>query len=374
MKKLILSLLAMILLFSFTACKQDDDVPAIRKSKIAHETEFGGVYIKTTIEEFNRKGFMFGDSVDVSFSDGQLLEDVPYYNGYYVESGELILVGYPGYPYIKICRNYGPDIWETMSLKDGLTATVTLREAGKYLDTQMARDLHYKDDRSQFPSDEVFANFRMVTVGDIRENIMYRSASPCDNQHNRAPYSDELIEGAGVRFVFNAADTAEKIEKYMAEPSYDSPYYRALYQEGKVLPLGMTMNFESADFRKKIVQGFREIIANEGPYLIHCTEGKDRTGFVCMMIEILCNATYDEIASDYMITYDNYYQVNEKGDKYKYDLILDSYLNDMLRMLAQDKEADVRSLDLKECGRSYLRASGMSDEEIDALVSRFTGE
>ena len=134
------------------------------------------------------------------------------------------------------------------------------------------------------------------------------------------------------------------------------------------------MNFEAADFRKKIVQGFREIIANDGPYLIHCTEGKDRTGFVCMMIEILCHATYDEIASDYMITYDNYYQVNEKGDKYKYDLILDSYLNDMLRMLAQDKEADVRSLDLEECGRNYLRASGMSDEEIDALVNRFTQE
>ena len=95
---------------------------------------------------------------------------------------------------------------------------------------------------------------------------------------------------------------------------------------------------------------------------------------VCMMIEILCHATYDEIASDYMITYDNYYQVNEKGDKYKYDLILDSYLNDMLRMLAQDKEADVRNLDLEECGRSYLRASGMSDEEIDALVNRFTQE
>ena len=200
MKKLILSLLAMILLFSFTACKQEDDVPAIRKSKIEHETEFGGVYIKTTIEEFNRKGFMFGDSVDVSFSDGQLLEDVPYYNGYYVESGELILVGYPGYPYIKICRNYGPDIWETMSLKDGLTATVTLREAGKYLDTQMARDLHYKDDRSQFPSDEVFANFRNVKVGNIKDGILYRGASSIDNSMGRAKYVDKLISEVGVNF------------------------------------------------------------------------------------------------------------------------------------------------------------------------------
>ena len=104
MKKLILSLLAMILLFSFTACKQEDDVPAIRKSKIEHETEFGGVYIKTTIEEFNRKGFMFGDSVDVSFSDGQLLEDVPYYNGYYI-FGVPFLVANSKNKYVEITLN-----------------------------------------------------------------------------------------------------------------------------------------------------------------------------------------------------------------------------------------------------------------------------
>jgi protein tyrosine/serine phosphatase len=252
-----------------------------------------------------------------------------------------------------------------MSLKDGLTATVTLREPGKYLDTQMARDLHYKDDRSQFPSDEVFANFRMVTVGDIRENIMYRSASPCDNQHNRAPYSDELIEEAGVRFVFNAADTAEKIEKYMAEPSYDSPYYRSLYEEGKVLPLGMTMNFEAADFRKKIVQGFREIIANDGPYLIHCTEGKDRTGFVCMLVEMLAGAPFEEIADDYMVTYDNYYKINETREPDKYRTIMEKNLVAMMNFVCGE---DAQKADLQAAAEKYLLDHGMSAEALNDFI------
>ena len=160
----------------------------------------------------------------------------------------------------------------------------------------------------------------------------------------------------------------------MVDTGFQSPYYRALFENDRVLALGMTMNFESDDFREKVATGFRAVIDNSGPYLVHCTEGKDRTGFICMLIEILCGASYDEIASDYMITYDNYYEISETKDKVKYDLILDKYLNDMLRMLAGSDDIDVRSLDLEECGRNYLRSSGMNDAEIDVFVDRFTGE
>ena len=67
---------------------------------LTHETKFGGVYFDITIEDFNALGFAFGDSVDVAFSNGKTLNDLPYYNGYYVDMGEPLLVGYPGYPYL----------------------------------------------------------------------------------------------------------------------------------------------------------------------------------------------------------------------------------------------------------------------------------
>ncbi len=36
---------------------------------VMHETEFGGVYIKIEIDDFNELGFEFGDSVDIEFTN-----------------------------------------------------------------------------------------------------------------------------------------------------------------------------------------------------------------------------------------------------------------------------------------------------------------
>ena len=72
-------------------------------------------------------------------------------------------------------------------------------------DIQDARDIHYEDDRSKFTTDAEFANFRNISVGNLLENKFYRSASPCDNQHNRAPYVDTLIHGVHVQFILDLA-------------------------------------------------------------------------------------------------------------------------------------------------------------------------
>ena len=146
--------------------------------------EFGGVYIEITIDKFNEVGFAYGDSVDVVFSNGYILKDIPYFNGYYVDAGEPLLVAYPGYEYIKVCINYGEDIWEEGGLKAGNgetlwkqadleehdTASVVLRQQGKYKDIQDASDIHYTDIRTNYPSDEAFANFRAMNVGNLLED------------------------------------------------------------------------------------------------------------------------------------------------------------------------------------------------------------
>ena len=60
---------------------------------IQHETKFGGAAIKISIEDFLNLGFEFGDSVDVIFSGGWKIEDIPFYNGYYVRKGTPLLAG-----------------------------------------------------------------------------------------------------------------------------------------------------------------------------------------------------------------------------------------------------------------------------------------
>ena len=151
---------------------------AVTDCPVQHETEFGGVFIEMTIDDFNALGYAYGDSVDVAFSNGYVLEDLPYYNGYYTAMGSPLLVAFPGYPYIKTELNGGGDLWALAELDDDCTASITLREAGKYLDIQEVRNISYTDVRTDYPSDEAFANFRAVRAGGIAEGLLYRSASP----------------------------------------------------------------------------------------------------------------------------------------------------------------------------------------------------
>ena len=350
-----------------------EEAPALTDARILHEEEFGGVYICCTIEDFNALGVTYGDSVTVTFSNGYVLEDLPYYNGYYTVTGQPLLIAYPGYPYMKAVINNGDDLFAAADLQEGDTASVTLREKGKYAAIQDARDIHYTDKREDYASDAVFANFRSVQAGSLCHNALYRSASPCDNQHARAAYVDALISEAGVAFILNLADNEQKIQGYLENPGFSSPYFLSLYQDGMVEPIALNMNFGSQEFKTKVANGLAVMAEKEGPYLVHCTEGKDRTGFVCMLLEALCGASYEEIVSDYMITYDNYYGITEEKEKERYDVIVENVLVPMIQCLAGNEDADVRTADLTGCAERYLLDGGMSAEQIELLRERLTG-
>ncbi len=371
------------------ACQKEEQVqpePKIENCAIIHETEFGGVYIKSTIDDFNKLGFVYGDSVNVEFSNGFKLEDVPYYNGYYVDAGQPLLIAYPGYDYIKAAVNYGDDLWETAGLQqkndprlnlwmqskleEHDTASVYLNERGKYADIQAARDIHYYDERERYTTDEEFANFRSIHMGRIAENRLYRSASPCDNQHNRAPYVDRLIEQAGVNGIMNLSDSHLKIRGYMEKDGFDSPYFLSLYQNDQVIPLALNMNYLSEEFAVTAAQGLKELAKLEPPYLIHCTEGKDRTGFICMLVEALAGADYQQIADDYMVTYDNYYGITADSEPDKYQTILEKNLDAMIRSIVGDESINITNTDLSVYAKNYLLKAGMSEEEITAFLNR----
>ncbi len=227
-----------------------------------------------------------------------------------------------------------------------------------------------KSRRSLFDSDGMFANFRPLAADCFRENLLYRSASPCDNQHNRAPYVDALIRDAGVRCVLNLADTDEKIRGYMEKENFDLPYFVSLCEEGCVDPIALNMNFGSEEFRGKVSAGLTAMAEHDGPYLIHCTEGKDRTGFVCMLLEALCGAGYEEIRDDYMITYGNYYGITPEKDPARYATIVDSVLNPMIRSMAGDDALDLQTADLSAYAEQFLLTGGMDRAAIDRLRER----
>ena len=387
MKKRIRAISVILVLFVFcgvlSGCnsnKKEKQEPIVLSDLgIIYDTEFGGAYIDLTIDEFNAYGFDYGDSVSISFTNGYKLDDIPYYNGYYTRTGETLLVAYPGYPHIKVGINNGNDLWIVADLEESDKAEIKLVEKGAYLNIQQARNLSYKDERSAFPSDAAFANFRSVQVKTMKENVVYRSASPCDNQHKRAPYVDKLMGEAGVQFIVNLSDNEQKIEGYIAKDDFNSPNFLTLYNNGKVIPLALSTNYgesaveptlQSATFGQNVVSGLRAMTENDGPYLIHCTEGKDRTGSVCMLIEALCGASYDEIVADYMMTYYNYYEITKERDREKYDIIVTDVLDPMISSVVGDESVDFEAANLAVYAENYVKTWGMTDDEIAALKTK----
>ncbi len=380
--KTMLSILVIVLalLFALPGCVSrpaDEGTPpqeiAVKDLAIIHEPEFGGVYIKMTIEDFNALGFAYGDGVTLAFSNGYTLEGLPYYNGYYTQNGHPLLIAYPGYDYVKAAINNGDDLWEVAGLAETDTASVTLEKSGAFADIQSARDIHYTDERANYDSDAIFANFRSVRAGRILPDTLFRSASPCDNQHKRATFVSALSEQAGIKYIVDLADTEEKIEGYIAAEGFACDYFLSLYNADAVIPLALNMNFGSEAFAQKIVRGLSAMAEHDGPYLVHCTEGKDRTGFVCMLLEALCGATYEEIVNDYMITYDNYYKINPADDNARYTVIVENVLDPMIRSMLGDEAADPAAADLADGAAKFLLNAGMPQETIDALTARLCG-
>jgi hypothetical protein len=270
----------------------------------------------------------------------------------------MLVVGYKGYDCIKFCINYGDDVYADNGFDETTTCTIKVNEAGKYANVESIMSIAYSDDRTQYTSDEQFTNFREMTAGDLKRGILYRGASPVDDSRKRSAIVDTLLRKNGIAHVIDLADKEASVKtggKYVIQP-----YFGKLMDGGSVTFLGMGAAYKSAEFSAKMKELMLSILERDGPHYIHCLEGKDRTGFVCMVLESLCGATYDELIDDYFVTYSNYYGI-EKGSE-KYELIKGMHIDEMIRY--------VGSFDGGVEG--YFSAIGLTREQIDVIRGRLT--
>lgn len=335
------------------------------KGTVTQIEKYGHAVSDITIADFNTLGFKFGDMVTVIFNNGFVLE-APYLDGYLVNAGDPLVRAYPGQTNIAVCVNYGK-LNQIAQVDVGSTFTIMMSAPGGYLTQYEIRKLVRSNKREDYPSDEVFANFRGIEMGSIAKGVLYRSSSPIDNQLGRAAYADYLAKNAHIATVVNLSDSADNMKTYLAAKDFNSPYYAELVQKGQVIFLNMNLAYGSDEFRANVIKGLNFMVAHDGPYLFHCTEGKDRTGFFAALIEALMGGTKDQVVADYMQSYINYYKVAPGTDKY--DLISQDVLS-MLRVITGASDLD--KADLAAGTRNYLLAGGMKAEQIDALVNKLS--
>lgn len=339
---------------------------------VLQDNKFDSVYLNISIDDFLASGFHFGDSCDVSFSNGLTLEDIPFYNGYYVRAGKPLIVGYPGYEYIAVARK-DKGLWTDAGLTEKDTAVVTLREAGKYLNTQETLSQSYSNERGDYRDDIQFANFRTLSGGDLKDGFLYRGASPVDNEKNRAATVNSLLEKTGIRFIVDLADSEEDYLGYRGKDDFSSFYAAGLHDDGCAALLDMNSSYSTDVYKHKLASGLKKMLSAEAPMYIHCQEGKDRTGFVCLLLEALAGASYDELLCDYMKTYENYYGITQEYTPDKYDAVVFVYFDSFVAYLHGTEDIDVlTSADYTEDAVNYLLDAGMTADEITSLRNMIT--
>ena len=246
-----------------------------------------------------------------------------------------------------------PTVYVSMAVKQGYADEYALHQLGN---TRTNKREDYAD-----LSDAEYANFRAVETTGMGKGILYRSTSPIYPALNRNAEADAALLQAGIQTVMNMTDSEEVMTQY---PDFAG----TSYAQCDIIALNMSMDFFSEEFREKLADGFRYLISHEGPYLIHCREGKDRTGFAAAILECLMGAGAEEIVSDYMLTYYNFYGITP--DSEQYSQIAEGNIGATLVKAFGISSIYDENVDLKACAEAYLLEIGMSEDEIMKLKER----
>lgn len=342
--------------------------------------KYGNLTLTVDPAELEAAGYEYGDYVSVQLGNETL--SVPLCTNYSdVDVGELVLRDNDGVlvlainmgdfatKYLGATKTTNPDksfIWtlpEGKELSD-VTLTLSMGEKYGYRDQYLIHQLVRTNNREDYSSDVVFANARVINGGNLGTNALIRSSSPVNNELQRAKYSDAFIKEHGVKCVMNLADSAENIDGYILKDDFASPYYKDLYEKGLVKPLNLGVDFKADDFKKGLKEGLLFFATHEGPYLVHCTEGKDRAGFVSTLLSALMDVSYDEIVNDYMETYKNYYHLEEGSEQY--EAVKNSNIVKTLNYITDGNK------DIQKGAEAYIKALGLTDAEITALKNNLS--
>ena len=321
------------------------------------------------------KGFEHGDVVEIAI--GEQTWDVPLCTSYSdVDNGEAVLRAIGETDGVVLAINMGDFAttagiakktaieedpgyrWDYL-METPVEITITMKEEGGYREEWLIRQLVRTNERADYAhlSDEAFANFRVIETTGMGEGVLYRSSSPINPAYGRNTYANKAAENAGIVTVVNLADPSNTYE------STENTYYSTC----KVVYVNLGMDFLAETTLSGLAEGMRFIINNNGPYLIHCNEGKDRAGFVSALLECLMGATMDEVIDDYMVTYYNYYGVEK--DTEKYDAIVK---NNLIKVLETTFNVDdVYKADLVAEAEAFLvEDAGLTADEVAALKTK----
>jgi len=214
-------------------------------------------------------------------------------------------------------------------------------------------------------NDAQMVNFREIRMGNIASHILYRSSHPI-KENKQEKIVALLASSAKIAAVINLCDNEAEIRTKVIF----APWYNRLYESGLVIALGMDFNNTSESYKKKLKKGLLFIIHTNGPWLIHCYAGVDRTGFVLMVLEAFMGASLDDVANDYLASFNSGFESSIYDEAQKVDFF------SVIRILSvMGSSQIINEQDLHSIAETYLRSTiGLSIEETKLLKMKLEGK
>jgi protein tyrosine/serine phosphatase len=212
------------------------------------------------------------------------------------------------------------------------------------------------------PSDAEKVNFREIRMGNIAPNTLYRSSHPI-NDNKQEKIISLLAAQNKIKTIINLSDTISEIKI----KSIFAPWYDKLLKNNHVAALGLDLNNNSESFSKKFKKGLQFIINTEGPWLIHCHAGIDRTGFVSIVLETLMGAKLDDIIDDYLKSFYSMFNSSVYGNLNKEEVFQ--------LIFAMGDNMPVNDKNLEAIAEYYLlKRIKLSAVEIELLKNKLAGK
>jgi protein-tyrosine phosphatase len=173
---------------------------------------------------------------------------------------------------------------------------------------QLARHFNFRD----------FGGLKSVDGREVRRRTLYRSASLSE----LAPEHIAAIRNLNIRYVIDLRYNSEREAhptpwQEMGCGAYWCRHYEPAGGRGGLSDLLASESLTGSSARdlmlrvypelaysnvESLKRLFRTILANEGPFLVHCTSGKDRTGIAAALVLSALEVPREAIRSDYLAT------------------------------------------------------------------------
>lgn len=327
---------------------------------VVEEDQFGDVLLD--LAEIDLE---YGDSVNLSFSGGYQVEAVPFYPEFYGDKGNTILTDF--YDNLAIA-GVSSSFNRVANIQPGETVTITMEKPGRYKEKNEAYTVNSAYEQWEGQTDEAYRNAREVRAGSIAAGVLYRGTSPFDTEYGRAELMDAYIRENNIQCALNLTDNEEMLKERMDQlPAHT----REMIENGQVIAAHLGVEYTDPGAMQTIGESLVEMTGREGPWLIHCSLGRDRTGVICALLEALCDATYEEVVADYMQSYDCLHGIDMNPESLQYQLFKQR-IDEILESMFEISRDQLPACNLRQEAEDYLTRCGMTAAQIEALRTRLT--